>query len=96
MAEQIDNIQEISELSVEDKQEAWYNWVRSEVNAVLDIYLPEANSGHINIKYHPRVVEVLETGPVFDNSKASGVTISIAFGFEKPIDLTKPRVDDAL
>jgi hypothetical protein len=96
MAEQIDNIKEISDLSVEDKQEAWYNWVRSEVNSVLDIYLPESNSGHINIKYHPHIVERLETGPVYDNSKASGVTISIAFGFDKSIDLTKPRIDDTL
>jgi hypothetical protein len=96
MTDQLENIQEISELSSEDKAAAWCNWVRSEVNAALDIYLVEAMNGHINIKYHPHVVEILETGPVIDDSKADGVTISIAFEFEKSLDLTKPRIKETV
>jgi hypothetical protein len=84
-------VQEIKDLSPEEKAQAWEDWVRSEVNAALDIYLPKAISGNINVRYYPHVVEVLESGPQTDDSKADGVLLSIVFDFENPIDLTEPR-----
>ena len=86
-----DSIKDIGELSEEEKLKAWTSWIRSEVNAVLDIYLPVTMRGDINIKYFPKVVESLETGDVLDESKAEGVRISLDFVFDKTIDLNKPR-----
>lgn len=89
-----DVVEDISELTTEERAEAWAKWVRSEVNTALDIYLEKAVSGHINVRYYPHVVEVQETGPVTDSSKADGVLLSIVFEFGAPIDLNKPRVED--
>jgi hypothetical protein len=101
MAENIENtennkvVEETTELTAEEKAEAWAKWVRSEVNAALDIYIDKAVSGHINVKYYPHVLEVLESGPVVNKDLADGVLLSVVFEFEKPIDLTKPRVEDS-
>ena len=93
MAEELKEevVQDLSDMSDEEKAQAWANWVRSEVNAALDIYLPMALSGNINVKYYPHVIEVLESGPSLNENKADGVLLSIVFDFETPIDLTKPR-----
>ncbi len=88
-----ETVQDLTGMTDEAKAEAWVNWVRSEINAALDIYLPIAKDGQINVKYFPKVIEVLETGPVNDNTKASGVLLSVALNFENPIDLTKPRME---
>ena len=87
-------VQDLAEMTDEEKAAAWANWVRSEINAALDIYLPRAVSGNINVKYLPHVVEMLETGPTTDDNKADGVLLSIMFNFEEPIDLTKPRIEE--
>ena len=97
MAEGIneDNIvQDVSDMTTEDRAAAWADWVRSEVNSALDIYLDKAVSGHINVRYYPHVIEIQEAGPLTDDKKADGVLLSIVFEFEEPIDLTKPRVED--
>ena len=86
-----DTVQEITAFTDEEKSKAWGDWVRSEVNAALDIYLDKASVGHINVKYYPHIIEVLETGQVVDDKKADGVLLSIVFEFEKAIDLTEPR-----
>jgi hypothetical protein len=85
---------EVTEMTPEEKAAAWSEWVRSEVNAALDIYLDKALSGNINVKYFPHVTEVLETGPVFNTNKADGVLLSVEFTFEEAIDLTKPRIKE--
>ena len=87
-------VEDMAELTPEEKAEAWAKWVRSEVNSALDIYLSKALSGHINVKYYPHVIEMLESGPELDTAKADGVLLSIIFEFEEPIDLTKPRTDE--
>jgi len=86
MADEV-KTKDIQELTPEEKAQAWADWVRSEVEAALNIYLPVAKSGHININYYPHVVETLDTGDVLDKSKADGVLLSIIFEFEKPIKL---------
>jgi len=89
-----DVVKDVTELSPEEKAKMWGQWVRSEVNAALDVYLDKALSGNINVKYYPHIVEVEEGGPVTDDTKADGVLLSIVFEFETPIDLTKPRITD--
>lgn len=84
-------VQDVQEMSTEEKAEAWAKWVRSEVNSALDIYLAKALSGHINVRYYPHVIEIQESGPLTDETKADGVLLSIVFEFEEPIDLQKPR-----
>jgi hypothetical protein len=82
-------VEDIKELTQEEKELAWEKWVRSEVNAALDIYLPSAVNGHINIKYSPLEVERLESGPVYDENRVTGVLLSILFDFENPIEIKK-------
>lgn len=84
---------DVSEMTPEEKAEAWSNWVISEVNAALGVYLPISKSGNIGVKYKSHVAEMQEGGPVYDDSKADGVLISVYFDFEAPIDLTKPRTE---
>ena len=87
-------VEDMEDLTPEEKAEAWAKWVRSEVNSALDIYLPKALSGHINVRYYPHLKEMLETGPDLDETKADGVLLSVVFEFEEPIDLTKPRIEE--
>lgn len=87
-------VQELDGLTNEERAEEWAKWVRAEVNSALDIYLPKALTGHINIRYYPHVVEEQETGPVIDEQLADGVLLSVVFDFEEPIDLTKPRIEE--
>ena len=96
MAEEIkeDVVEDITEMTPEERADAWAKWVRSEVNSALDIYLDKAISGNINVRYYPHVIEVQEAGPLTDDTKADGVLLSIVFEFEEPIDLTKPRIED--
>lgn len=75
-------VQEINEMTDEEKAIAWSNWVRSEVNAALDIYLPVAVSSNINVEYYPK-----------DSSNKDGVVLRIDLKFENSIDITKPRVN---
>lgn len=85
---------ELLGMTADEKAAAWEDWVRSEVNAALDIYLSRASSSNINIRYFPVVVEELETGPVLDETTAKGVLISIELLFENPIDLNKSMTDE--
>ena len=89
----VDKVEEkdVAELTDEERAKAWEEWVKSEVNAALDIFLPKANKGNINLSYYPHVVDMLEAGPETDDTKADGVLISIVFGFEEPLDLSKER-----
>lgn len=86
-----DKVQDISELTLEERAVAWEKWVRSEISAALDIFLPLTKAGDVYTAYRAHKVEELETGPVYDNTKADGVSITVVFEFEKPVDLTKPR-----
>jgi hypothetical protein len=87
-----DNIvEEVAEMTEEEKAAAWEKWVRGELNSALDIFLPIAKAGDVYTSYRAHKIEELETGPVYSTSKAAGVSITVVFDFEKPIDLTKAR-----
>jgi hypothetical protein len=96
MAEEtkVDNeemVKDLSGMSDEQKALAWETYVRNGVNSLLDVYLPVSKDGNMGIRYTPHEVEKLESGPVYDNTKADSVLISIVFKFDKPIDLTKAK-----
>lgn len=87
-------VEDVSELTSEEKAEAWAKWIRNEVNSALDIYLPVSKEGFVRIQYSPHIQEVLESGPVYHPTKMSAVQISLIFEFDEPIDISKPRVED--
>lgn len=82
---------DVSDLTLEEKEKAWETWVKNEVNAALDMYLPVSKLGHVNLSYSPVVVEQTEAGPVYSENLKQSVMISLIFDFEKPIDITSPR-----
>jgi hypothetical protein len=96
MADEIKNdvVEDVSKLTPKERAEAWAKWVRSEVNSALDIYLEKALSGQINVRYYPHVIEMQESGPVTDDTKADGVLLSIVFQFEEPISLNESRATE--
>ena len=87
-------VKDLRGMSNEEKAKTWESYVRNGVNSLLDIYLPVAKSGNIGIRYTPHEVERLETGPVYNETKADAVLVSLVFEFEKPIDLTKLKTED--
>lgn len=93
MVEEADVVQNIDGMTNEDKVKAWSDWVLSEIKAALDIYLPISLNSHINVGYYPHIIETLETGDVKDPILKGGVVLTIDLKFDKPIDITKPRVE---
>lgn len=79
------------ELTEEEKAELakkWEEYVRSELNSILDIYLPDAIAGNIGIKYAHPVVESYENGDrKIDETKAVGVSVHINFKFKGQVDI---------
>jgi len=78
---------EEKELTEEERAVKWMNYVSDEVNALLAIFLPISKEGVVGMKYKPSVVEILETGPVYDDTKAEGVEIRLIFNFEEKIEI---------
>lgn len=85
-----DVVKDLEGLSVEEKAELWVNYVRNGINSLLDIYLPVAESGDINIHYTPHKVKKTETETFVDETKADSVLVSVMFKFKTPIDLKEP------
>ena len=69
----------------------WAEYVRDEISALLDIYLPVAKNGNVGIRYKKPVISTDEGGtPVaFDNTKAEAVSINLVFEFDRVIDIPK-------
>jgi len=91
---QKDNVVDLSDLTPEEQESAWEDWVRNEVNSALDIYLPISKIGHVNLSYSAVVLEQTEAGPVFSDNLKDAVMISLVFDFKDPVDITKPRIND--
>lgn len=67
----------------------WSDYVRNEISALLDIYLPVAKNGNVGIRYKKLVTSTDEGGaPIaFDNTKADAVSINLVFEFDRVIDV---------
>ena len=71
---------------VKETTEDWEEFVRSEVTAALNNFLPYSGEGKLGIIYKKSVVEETESGPVYDENKVSGVEIVISLEFPEAID----------
>lgn len=86
--------EEKKELTEEEKEavaKQWEAYVRNEVNALLNIYLPNSVSGNIGIKYANPVKVRYETHTEYDKTKAIAVNIDIVFKFNKEIDILEEK-----
>lgn len=83
----------LAEVPPEERAAAWEEYVRAEVNSLLDTFLPEAISGNVGVKYeHPIKRVSPRTGePEVDDTKATGVYLSIIFEFAGPIDFFEEK-----
>jgi hypothetical protein len=80
----------LTEEEKEDLAKEWEEYVRNEVNALLDIYLPDAIAGNVGIKYANPVIESYEDGTKkTDEDSAVGVNIHINFRFKGQIEIPK-------
>ena len=81
----------------EERAKAWEEYVRTEVNSMLDTFLPESISGNMGIKYeHPVRGTYPKTGvKEIDESVATGVYLSIMFEFAAPIKFFDEKPEDA-
>lgn len=69
---------------------SWPDYVRSEVMALLDVYLPDAKNGNVGIRYKKPVLSLDEAGNVlaYDTTKAEAVSINIVFEFYNAVDIS--------
>lgn len=84
-------VEDVTEMTEEEKAAAWEKWVRNELNAALDIFLPISKAGDVHTSYRAQKIDHTEAGPVYSDTHAAGVSITVVFDFEKPVDLTKAR-----
>lgn len=90
-------IREIMEnTSPEERAAAWEQYVRTEVNSLLDTFLPEAIAGNVGIKYdHPVIGVSPKTGITeIDETKANGVFLSIMLEFAAPIQFFDEKPEE--
>lgn len=87
----------LENITPEERATAWEEYVRTEVNSLLDTFLPESISGNVGIKYeHPSKGKDPKTGQeLIDDSKATGVYLSIMFEFAAPINFYDEKPEDA-
>lgn len=78
-----------SEEIVDDKgtTEDWELYVRSEVQSLVDTFLPVSVHGDVGISYKRLAEGFAEGGaPIFNEKKVVGVTVLLSFDFEDAID----------
>ena len=75
---------------IEARVEAWKDYVRKDMNALLDKFLDVSDRAATNVSYINPVKQRFEGGEAavqYDSSKATGVQLSFVFRFEEPIDV---------
>jgi len=79
----------IEDLTEEEKAAIWVDYVKSEVMAYLDFFLPACKTGNIGIRYEHPVVKKTQSPPSikYDETKATGFTINLVFDFEEALDI---------
>ena len=81
----------------EERAAAWEEYVRAEVNSLLDTFLPEAVSGNVGVRYDYPVlgVDPKTDKQMIDKTKAKGVLMSIVFEFAEPIQFFAEPSEDS-
>lgn len=78
------------EAKQEDVEMSWEDYVKTEVNALLDTFLPHSSNGNVGIKYiHPVKVQY-EGSAEYDDELYAGVEIRLVFEFEHQLKI-KPN-----
>lgn len=82
-----------SGMKAEEIAKAWEEYVRGEVNALLDIFLPEAVNGNVGVMYKRPVLRVsAATGKAeYEENKATAVDIHIVFEFPEPVEFFEEK-----
>jgi hypothetical protein len=92
MTEETKDTGEGKELTEEEKLKGaleWEKYVRGEINALLDMFLPFSKNGIVGLKYVNPEKERYESGVVYKEDKAIGVNIAIRFDFDEEFDIPK-------
>ena len=91
----MDKIEELVAQGVDPKEvaQAWEEYVRGEVNSLLDIFLPESINGTVGVRYNRPVIRVsAATGEAeYDTTKATAVDIHIVFEFPEPVEFFEEK-----
>lgn len=82
-------LEEVSDMTPEEKAVAWEKWVKDGIEGLVDAFLKPAIDCHYNIKYLPHLIEIQETGEVYDENKADGVVLTVMFKFDEPVEPLK-------
>jgi len=79
--------EEKTEMTEEERAEAWEVYVRSEMNAILDLYLPDAIAGNVGIKYgHPEIGTMEDGSKMFHEGKVNVVAVTMVLRLGEPIE----------
>ena len=78
-----------SEVS-EDTQMGWEEYVKLEVNTLLNTFLPHSSNGNVGIKYIHPIKAQYEGSEEYDDELYSGVEIRLVFQFEHNLKI-KPN-----
>lgn len=73
----------------EEQAKAWEAYVRREVNAYLDSFLHDSESGTVGVKYIKPVKSKSEAGIKYKEDKAIGVRLTLMLQFDKEMDIPK-------
>lgn len=82
--------EEKTEMTKEEQAKLWEDYVRNEVNTLLDIYLKDAVAGNVGIRYgHPEISLMEDGTKLFDENRINVAAITVVLRFEEPI--AKPK-----
>jgi len=85
------------QLTSEQVAKDWEEYVRSEVNTILNKFLPEAISGSWGMKYVRPILKIdpMSGQPIEDTTKAKGVSIIIELVFADTIEFPETLPEGA-
>ena len=70
-----------------EEEFSWEDYVKLEISALLNTYLPHSVNGNVGIKYIHPIVAQYEGSTDFDNNKYIGVEIKLVFQFENELTI---------
>lgn len=82
--------EETEEMTEEERTVSWEEYVRSEMNAILDLYLDDAIAGNVGIRYgHPEIGTMEDGSKMFDESKINVVAVTMVLRLGDTVDSPK-------
>jgi len=81
----VDETKEPMEKEEKPEELTWEEYVKLEISALLNTYLPYSVNGNVGIKYIHPIKAQYEGSTEFDDDKYSGVEIRVVFQFEEDL-----------